>query len=227
VKALGAECSTFVTDVSSAEEVRSLSGAVESCCGGVDVLLNVAGVVVAADIADTTLEDWRRITGINLMGAVHTIHYFLPGMLLRGEGHIVNVASTGGLVSFAMIGAYCTTKFGLVGLSEALRQETAGRNVGVTAFCPGLTRTPIVGRATVRGYSPESIGKVMGARMKGPGSISPGRTAELMVDAVRRNRPLVVTTTPGKLLALLNRLFPSLVRFLMLKGRRLQVRIMS
>lgn len=227
VEALGARSVSYVVDVSEADSVRALAARVESGPGGVDVLVKVAGVVVAADIADTTLDDWRWITGINLMGAVHTIHFFLPGMLSRGEGHILNVASVGGLVSFAMIGAYCTTKFGLLGLSEALHQEVAASNVGVTAFCPGLTRTPIVGNATVRGYSHNSIQKVMRSRMSGPGVISPERTGELIVDAVRRNRALVVTTAPARLLVWLNRLFPSLVRFLLLKGRKLQVRLMS
>lgn len=227
VEALGARSASYVVDISEADGVRALAARVESGPGGVDVLVNVAGIVVAADIADTTLDDWKRITGINLMGAVYTMHFFLPGMIARGEGHIVNVASAGGLVSFAMLGAYCTTKFGLVGLSEALYQEVAGRNIGVTAFCPGLTRTPIVGKALVRGYSRDRIQRVMRSAMSGPGAISPERTGELIVDAVRRNRALVVTTTPGRLLVRLNRLFPSLVRFLLLKGRNLQVRLMS
>src|SRR5208283_4693696 len=91
------------------------------------------------------------ILSINLWGVIHGCHFFAPAMVRRGSGHIVNVASAVGLVATEPLGAYATTKFAVVGLSEALREELAPQGVGVTTICPGVIDTPIVRTTRARG----------------------------------------------------------------------------
>lgn len=213
VKAAGAECSSFVLDVSDEGQVRDFASKAAAEFGGVDVLVNVAGVCVVSDFVDTPLEDWRWVMGVNLWGPIYMCHEFLAGMVEQGSGHIVNVASAGGLMSFALLGSYCTTKFALVGLSEAIRQEVHAAGVGVTAFCPGVTNTPIVNAARITGYSRDKLEAVMGRVMQR--SISAERTGELVVRAVKKNSPVVVTGVTAKMAVLLNRWAPRLVRSLM------------
>lgn len=217
----GVDCRSYVVDVSSHEQVREMASAIESDLGGVDVLVNVAGVAVMGEMVDTTVEDWEWIIGVNLWGPINTISELLPGMIERRNGHVVNVASLGGLVSHGLLLAYCTTKFGLVGLSEALYQEVREHNVHVTAFCPGFTDTPIVDHMPMRGYSPDKFSRKAGLLMRSPATMSADRTGELIVRAVKKQQPLVVTTVLAKFLAALHRLSPGLVRFLMTKAHKL------
>lgn len=225
VRKAGSTCDSYTLDVSDPEKVEETARRIEREHGRVDVLVNVAGVAVCADIADTTMEDWDWVIGVNLLGPAYTIRAFLPGMLANKSGHIVNVASLGGLIAHNMVPAYSTTKFGLVGLSEALQQEVREANIGVTAFCPGLVSTPILGHMLFRGYSQQKVetgvGKILDSRFL---VMSPERTAELLVEAVKKNRPLVVTTVPGKFAYMIKRVSPRLMRAVMKKARELDTR---
>lgn len=219
----GSRC--YVVDVADERQVRKMATSVEADVGGVDVLVNVAGVCVVADVVDTPLEDWRWIIGVNLWGPVYTVNAFLPGMIERGTGHIVNVSSAGGLVSFGLIAAYSATKFALVGFSEALGQEVWQHGIGVTAFCPGVTGTPIVRSMRFHGYSRDAMLRFWDRLMSSRAVVSAEKTGELIVLAVRKAKPLVVTSRPAKILVLLNRLFPGVIRFTMRRGKRLNERL--
>jgi NAD(P)-dependent dehydrogenase (short-subunit alcohol dehydrogenase family) len=218
--ALGVECRSFVLDVASEDQVVRLAAETQAEFGGIDVLVNVAGVAVGGDVADTTLDDWRWILGVNLSGSINTINAFLPGMLERGSGHVVNIASAGGLVAFPGLGAYCTTKFALVGLSEALYYEARDRDVGVTVVCPGLTNTGIYRRARYRGVSSEKAVRLFGPLVHR--CMSAEKTGELIVRAVKSDRFLLVTTAHGRFGYCAKRLSPGLVRLVLRQGRRAQ-----
>jgi NAD(P)-dependent dehydrogenase (short-subunit alcohol dehydrogenase family) len=110
--------------------------------GHVHVLCNNAGVSRGGRVEEITLSDWEWVVGVNLYGTIHGIRAFLPHMKAHGEpSHIVSTSSMSGLTPKALAGPYGATKFAIVGLSEVLRQELAGTNVGVSVLCPGWTRT--------------------------------------------------------------------------------------
>ncbi|MBU1671349.1 MAG: SDR family NAD(P)-dependent oxidoreductase [Actinobacteria bacterium] len=220
---LGAQCASYACDVADAKAVEDLAARVDSEYGGVDVLVNVAGVCVVSDILDMDMDDWHWVLGVNLLGPVHTIRAFVGGMVQRRSGHVVNVASAGGLVHFGLIGAYCATKAGLVALSEALAQEVFDAGVGVTAVCPGVTNTRIVEKMRFHEYSREKLQRTFDRFMAR--SLSAERTGELMVLAVERNRPLLVTTLPAKILVPVNRLLPGLIRFILRRGKKMNIRL--
>ena len=116
----------------------------ERVLGPVQVLCNNAGIGVTGEMKRASYDDWDWIIDVNLKGVVNGVQTFLPRMLAHGQGgHIVNTASMAGLLTYATAGLYITTKFAVVGLSEALRSELARDGIGVSAFCPGGVRTNI------------------------------------------------------------------------------------
>jgi NAD(P)-dependent dehydrogenase (short-subunit alcohol dehydrogenase family) len=116
---------------------------VQEVFGNVHLLANNAGVGITKQISNATWQDWDWAMNVNVDGVFNGVKVFLPRMLAHGEGgHIVTTSSSGGLLA-GMLGVYVTTKFAVLGMMEALRVELAGRNIGVSAFCPGLVRTDI------------------------------------------------------------------------------------
>ena len=111
--------------------------------GPVDILVNNAGIGHSAPIARTTLEDWEHTIRVNATGAFLCLQAFLPTMLERKWGRIVNVASMAGLEGSRYIAAYAASKHALVGLTRAAAAEVAGTGVTVNAVCPGYVDTPM------------------------------------------------------------------------------------
>ena len=186
---IGARGRAHHVDVTDAAAVEGLAEAVFAEGRGVDVLHNNAGIGHAGPVEEIPLEDWRRVVETNLMGVIHGICAFVPRMLAQGRpSHIVNTASALGLVPGIDLAPYATTKHAVVGLSESLHAELGGRGIGVTALCPGIISTAIVGEATMRGE--------IGARKQGTADFyasrgaSPDVVADAVITAIRRRRPV-------------------------------------
>jgi NAD(P)-dependent dehydrogenase (short-subunit alcohol dehydrogenase family) len=139
-------------DVTSQQQVQRLIDDAISRHGALDFLFNNAGVGGTLPIGDATLEHWRRIVDLNLWGVIYGVHAALPVMRRQGSGHIVNTASLAGLVPFPYQSLYCTTKYGVVGLSESLRFELADDGIRVSVVCPGNVVSRIFGTTIVGGY---------------------------------------------------------------------------
>jgi NAD(P)-dependent dehydrogenase (short-subunit alcohol dehydrogenase family) len=131
-----------VADVTDEDAVAALIGEAP-----VDILVANAGVAETAPLAKTSLEFWRRSMAINLDGAFLCIREALPGMVARGWGRIVTVASVAGQKGFPYCGAYCASKHGLVGLTRAVAAENLTTGVTANALCPGFVASPIVERS--------------------------------------------------------------------------------
>ena len=212
VKERGRQVMAERVDVSQQREMEPFAAAVHERYEAVDVLMNVAGVALGARFVDTSLEDWRWILDINLWGVVLGCHFFVPPMVRRGRGgHVVNVASAAGFMATEALCAYSTTKFAVVGLSEALRDELARHRIGVTAVCPGLIDTPIVQAARMRGpeASPEARARIAALyRRRGYG---PDRVARNILKAVLRNRAVAPVAPEAWAFYYLKRLVPGLL----------------
>lgn len=112
--------------------------------GPVQVLINNAGVGVHGLMEHATYADWDWVMGVNVGGVINGLMTFLPRMLAAGlPGHIVNVASIGGIAALGSVGLYATSKFAVVGLTEALRTDLIGRPIGVSVYCPGPVKSNI------------------------------------------------------------------------------------
>ena len=142
--AAGEAAGCGVADVTDVVEVKRQVTAAEAARGPIAILINNAGSVESGPFIKADPSVFRAMWNVHLMGAVYATQAVLPGMIERGFGRIVNVASTAGLRGYAYISAYCAAKHALVGLTRALAAETAARGVTVNAVCPGYTDTELV-----------------------------------------------------------------------------------
>jgi NAD(P)-dependent dehydrogenase (short-subunit alcohol dehydrogenase family) len=132
-------------DVTDEDSVAALFARI----GAVDVLVNSAGVATSAAVARTNLDEWRAQVDVNATGVFLCTRAALPGMLDRGEGRIVTVASTAGVVGARYTAAYAASKHAAVGFTRAVAAEVAGTGVTANAVCPTFVRTDLT-RASVR-----------------------------------------------------------------------------
>lgn len=158
------------TDVSQRSEVEALARRTVAEFGDIDIVCNNAGVLVGGPMLRTTEDDWHWLLSVNLMGVVHGSQVFAPLLLERGSGHIVNTASVGGFLSFPNLATYCTSKFAVVGYSEALYMELVPKGVGVSILCPGKVRTGLDGADRLR---PQQFARA-GGTSKELGDLSDG-----------------------------------------------------
>ena len=146
IAALGARVGYHGADMSKPAEIAALMAYAEAEFGGVDVLVNNAGIQHVAPIEAFPPEKWDAIIAINLSSAFHTTRLALGGMRARNWGRVINIASTHGLVASAQKSAYVAAKHGIVGFTKAAALETATTGVTVNAICPGWVLTPLVQR---------------------------------------------------------------------------------
>lgn len=145
------EVKAYVCDVSDRNSIYSLRDQVEKDYGAIDILANVAGVVSSSPIVEKPDHVIEKTVAVNLLGIIWTTKAFLPGMIKKGEGHVVNFASAGGLLGVPYISDYCATKFGVVGFTESLRQEMKLRGhhgIHFCYVCPNTVATGMFDGAT-------------------------------------------------------------------------------
>jgi NADP-dependent 3-hydroxy acid dehydrogenase YdfG len=131
-------------DVTDRPGLAAAKAEIERVYGPVQVLINNAGVGIHGPMEQANFSDWDWVMSVNVGGVVNSLVTFLPDMIASGrKAHIVNVASMGGIAALGSVGLYTTTKYAVVGLSESLRTDMIGRNVGVSVYCPGTVKSNI------------------------------------------------------------------------------------
>ena len=193
VRALGVASVGVQTDVRSLDAVNRLADQVEAELGPVRLLANNAGVGLIEPIVSITDEDWHWVMDVNFYGVVNGVQAFLPRMVTRsGERHIVNTASMSGLSTSRDLGGYNASKYTVVGLTEAMRDELGDHGIGVSLLCPGVVGTGIMGRSRkLRSLQSRPPGPLGRSPEKGEWSevrvVSPEATAKLVLHGIRTN----------------------------------------
>jgi NAD(P)-dependent dehydrogenase (short-subunit alcohol dehydrogenase family) len=169
--------------------------------GAVQVLINNAGVGVHGLMEHATYADWDWVMGVNVGGVINGLKTFLPRMLACGlPCHIVNVSSIGGIAALGSVGVYATSKFAVVGLTEALRTDMIGRPIGVSVYCPGPVKSNIGDSARSRpAQLAESGYAAPGAEQGGPTpqfmlhAMDAVTAAGYVLDGIRHNRLFILS----------------------------------
>ncbi len=146
--AAGRESLYVHTDVGDTQSVTGLAAAVQERFGRLDVLVNNAGIFTEALVEVMSVEEWDRVLSTNLRGTFLCTRAFLPGMLERRSGRIINIASQLGQIGGGAVAHYSASKAGVIGLTKALAREVASRGVLVNAIAPGPIETPLLERET-------------------------------------------------------------------------------
>lgn len=154
----------YACDVRKYGDVQALFAAVERDLGGVDVLVNNAGIGLFAPIEQLSLDDWHAVIETNVNGVFYCTKEAIPRMRARGGGYIFNVSSLAGRNAFPGAGAYCASKHAVNGFSEVLFQEVRDAGIRVTYFMPGSVST-LFGRGSADGQDwaiqPSDIGEMV------------------------------------------------------------------
>ncbi|MCP2244175.1 SDR family oxidoreductase [Lentzea aerocolonigenes] len=184
---------TFRLDVRDRDAFAAAADSVERTLGPVDLLFNNAGIVPHSAVEELTYAKWDVALAVNLTGVINGIQTFLPRMIERRAGYVVNTASVAGLVSDPNL-LYATAKFAVVGLSESLRLNVAKHGIGVSVLCPGPVDTGIVAhtRSLEEGVAlrDELVPAVAAFLAGGPGIDAVG---EMVVAGVERRSPWIFT----------------------------------
>ena len=206
-------------DVRQAAEVQAMVEDTVKRHGRLDLMFNNAGIGVAGGLHEVSLEHWRTVVDINLMGVVHGVMAAYPVMIRQSAGHIVNVASLAGLIAAPGLGPYAATKGAIVSLTAALRAEAEGFGVRASVVCPGFVDTAIYQNAIgVRLDQTDLLGK-LGL------PLIPARDAAMAIlRGLERNQAVIVFPGSARTLWRLTRFTPWLIAAF---TRRLTTRLRS
>ncbi len=150
LRAHGHRASAATADVTRPESVNALARTAGEVLGDIDILINNAGSSSSAPLKRTTLEEWNRLLAVNATSTFLCTQAFLPGMLDRKWGRVVNLASVAGLFGAKYIAAYSAAKHAVVGFTKSMAAEVAGSGVTVNAVCPGYVDTPMTDQSLER-----------------------------------------------------------------------------
>jgi NAD(P)-dependent dehydrogenase (short-subunit alcohol dehydrogenase family) len=210
VEQSGAPALAVPVDVANQTEVAQLIDSTVAKYGRVDYMINNAGIAIGGDSRDLSIQQWRRVLDVDLLGVVYgTVHAYQV-MTRQGHGHIVNISSLSGLVPQPGNIPYCTSKHGIVGLSLSLRAEGADLGVKVSAACPGDMKTKIYDNMVVVNMPREQVATLSRRTHYLMPQMSAQAAARVILRGVGRNRPLIVFPTAVQVIWHLYRRFPGL-----------------
>jgi NAD(P)-dependent dehydrogenase (short-subunit alcohol dehydrogenase family) len=205
----------FQLDVSDGTATQRLADHVLAEHGVPDLVMANAGVAVAGNFLDTSVEDWQRVIDVNLWGVIHTLRAFLPPLVARGEGgNVVVTASAAGFLPLPSLPAYGTTKAAVLMLAQCLAGELADDGIAVSAICPGFVHTNITSATRFAGLSGEEerAQQARATEFYRRRGFGPEKVATAVVAAVRDNRTVVPVTPEAKVGAITNRVSPGMTR---------------
>lgn len=226
MRADGHDVSSIRVDVSNAAEIQELADFTLNKYGEVHIICNNAGVGMGGALWEHTVKDWEWLLGVNLWGVIHGIRTFVPIMMRQAtECHIVNTASAAGLDARPWLGMYSASKYAVVAISEALRQELAmtGARIGVSVLCPAVVNTRIGAAERNR---PAALSNESGAevppqaqafgeafRAMLASGIAPRDVADAIIDAIHNDRLYIFTNaeTEARLRGRLDRMLSDTV----------------
>jgi NAD(P)-dependent dehydrogenase (short-subunit alcohol dehydrogenase family) len=211
IEALGGDVSIAACDIRDQQQVESTVAQIVAERGGIDVLINDAGIISVGPMAHMALEDFETAMATHFRGPLYTMLAVLPHMRRGGARRIVNIASIGGKVAVPHLLPYSASKFALVGLSEGLHAELAKEGITVTTVCPGLMRTGSTYNAQFKGdHAQEFAWFHLAASLPGL-STTAEHAARQIIDACRHGDPALIIGLPAKLAIALNGVAPDVV----------------
>jgi len=218
IEKLGATVYSDKCDVSKFEDFKTLAENFYSKLGDVDLLINNAGIAIAGSIENLEIEDWKKVLDINLMSIIYSLKVFVPRMTEKGSGHIVNVSSGSGLFGSTEPLPYITSKFAVVGLSEAIFSRLKSSGINVSVIVPTVIKTNIWNTSVIKtspklleDFGKEKIDKIYEELIEGisKSGMSSDRAVKKYIRGIKKNQLYVFDNK-------------TLLEILALKGRNLQ-----
>jgi short-subunit dehydrogenase len=227
VSSYGVNCSCHTIDVSDRTAVKNFANETVTAHGKVNIIINNAGIALAANVDDMSYDDFERVMAINFWGVVYGCKEFLPHIKTAGEGHIVNLSSMFGLVACASQSAYNASKFAVRGFTEALHQELLIEQspIGCSAIYPGFIKTAIMENAKFVGLEKHGLSKAQAASdFNNSVTTTAEQVADAIIHCIEKQKPRALIGGDAKWLDFLQRLMPSAHQAIMASIRKKQYR---
>lgn len=215
LRTIGLQARAYRVDVSDEAAVDAMAETVRTELGTPDIVFANAGIGVSGGLLETGSEDWQRVLGVNLLGAVHTLRAFAGQLVERGEGgQLLVTASMAAYAPWPILSAYAASKAAVLSVAQSLRTELAPHGIGVSAICPGIVATNITATARFAGRdeAEQRALREQTTAMYARRGFGPDKVADAVLHAAATNKAIVPVTPESKLTAVAARLSPALVR---------------
>lgn len=213
----GTSVSTHLVDTGNREQIYRYADEAAAHHGGVDVIINNAGVTVTESLERVSYEDFEWVININMWGVVYGTRAFLPLIKKRGKGHIVNISSINGMVPFSHNGPYNMSKYAVRAFSETLMQELAGTGVSVSSVHPGGINTNIVSNSRFFHSASGNRSQAEEAeKFSRIAKTSPEKAARVIIAGIKKNKKRIMVGMDARMMDLVSRVFP--IRMVMWTG---------
>jgi uncharacterized protein len=199
-------------DISKKDQVQSMSKIVLEKFNSIDILVNNAGFAIYGSVSELSINEIESQMETNYFGTIYCIKFFLPSMLKKKSGHIVNVASVAASFGLPGIASYCASKFAMLGFSEGLKHELSGTGVGLTVVSPIMVKTEFFDHPSF-----EKMPKYS------PTSLSPKTVAKAIVKAANSSRLEIITPSIVRIAVWLKHTFPYLINPILGKSFKKQL----
>jgi NADP-dependent 3-hydroxy acid dehydrogenase YdfG len=191
-------------DVTRFSELENLATRLDQEWGGVDIIINNAGVAAGGFMEEHAVQDWEWLLGVNLMGVVHGCKAFIPVFDRQGQGHIVNIASAAGIACLPEMSIYNVSKAAVISLSETLRVELSVKHIGVTVVCPSFFKTDLLSGMLVT----HKRQKIMAENAMADATVTAEEVAKDIYRAVEKDRFFVTSMKEIKRIRRFKRFLP-------------------
>ncbi len=194
----------YICDVTDPAQIEAMAAYYKDRWGGVDIVVNNAGVAGAGYMEEISVDVWRWMIDVDLMSVIYGCRAFIPIMAAQGKGHIVNMASSAGIASFSEMSCYNVPKAGVISLSETLRMELAPKNIGVTVIAPTFFKTNLMDQFK----SPRERQANMASTFFEKSKVTAEEVARHAYKCVEKKKFYAICQTDGRFIWLMKRLFP-------------------
>jgi NAD(P)-dependent dehydrogenase (short-subunit alcohol dehydrogenase family) len=198
----------IVCDVTKYEELEKAANRIQQEWGGLDIVVNNAGIAVVGQMEKVAIEDWDKAIDVDLKSVIYGCRIFIPLFKRQGYGHIVNMASAAGFVAMPEMGPYNVAKAGVIALSETLRPELAKHNIGLTVLAPTFFRTNSANEA----IAPEERNLKWGQKMVSEAKYTAEQVVKKVMTAIEKNIFYVIPQFDARQFWFLKRHAPNLFR---------------
>lgn len=209
IKNHGGQCHSFMVDSTDRDAVFDLATMVQRDHGRADIVINNAGIANSARVDELSLDTFQRVMDVDFWGVVHGTQAFIPDMIARNAGHIVNISSIFGWIGVPKQAAYNSAKFAVHGFTEATRQDMAGTNVKISCVHPGGVDTPIARNAILlQGQDSEADRDEIALRFKEMVRSTPDQAADTIIRGIERGKARILIGRDAVMIDIIRRLFP-------------------
>ena len=206
VKELGGSGFVALCDVVSLHNINHLAESLEKKWGGVDIVVNNAGIAGAGFMEKTPIETWDLIMNVNLRSVVYGCRVFIPLLKKQGKGHIINIASYCGIACMPEMSCYNVSKAGVISLSETLKVELGANNIGVSVVIPSFFKSHLMEHSHVQDKRQMKAANALFEKTNSTAN----DVAKYIVKAVKKNKFYVLPQIDAKLIRFFKRMCPEL-----------------